>query len=169
MSRFILLISLIIFSSFNEQENSPLPSVDVKKLDGSSFNTADISNNGKPIILCIWEISCRPCIQEFDNFAEKYKEWQSETGLKVVAISVDDNRNYNKISQLVKSKAWPFDFYQDKNQDIKRALGISSCPFTIVLNGKGEIAWRKNGYMQGDEDIAYQIVLKLINGEKIDN
>lgn len=169
MRKFLLLFSLIIFSSFNEQVATPLPAADVQRLDGSTFNTANIQNDGKPIILCVWEVSCKPCISEFDNFSRNYKDWQNQTGLKIVAISIDDNRNYTKVKPLVKSKGWTFDFYQDKNQEMKRALGVSYCPFTAVINGNGEIVWRKNGYMQGDEDVIYQIVQKVINGEKIDN
>ena len=51
----VLLSSLLIFT--NAQEKSitkaiPLPSVDIKTVNGKSFNTKDIQNDGKPIIIC---------------------------------------------------------------------------------------------------------------------
>ena len=99
--------------------------------------------------------------------ATVYDKWQRETGVKVIAISIDDNRNYTKVPSFVRSKGWPFDFYQDKNQDIKRAMGISVCPLTVIISATGEISWRKTGYMQGDEEIVYETLQKVIEGKKI--
>jgi peroxiredoxin len=169
MSRLLALLIIVCSSPFylSAQENT-LPSIEIRTLNGKAENTSSITNDGKPIILCIWEVACKPCIQEFDNMTKKYIGWQQETGVKIVAISVDDNRNYLKVAPLVKSKGWPFEFYQDKNQDVKRALGVSVCPFTAVVDGKGELVWRKAGYMQGDEDIAFEVVRKVLKGEKVD-
>jgi peroxiredoxin len=168
---FIFSISLVAISpnlAFAQEDNS-FPSIDIKTLDGENFNTSQLSNNGKPVILCIWEVSCVPCVQEFNNIAEYYDEWQKETGVKVVGISIDDNRNYSRVKPLVTSKGWKFDFYQDKNQDIKRALGISYCPYTVILDSSRSVVWRKGTYSAGDEDVMYEIVKKIAKGEKIDN
>ncbi len=169
MRYLFLFVALFSLSSFIPNEENGIPAVSVKSLDGKSVNTSDITNDKKPIILCIWEMSCAPCIHEFDEISKKYENWQKETGVKIVAISVDDNRNYNRVPSLVKSKGWKFDFYQDKNQDLKRALGVSICPSTIIINGKGEIVWRKSGYLQGDEEIIYETLQKVTKGEKVSN
>lgn len=167
MKKTLLIGLAALLCSFSEQEATPLPSVQIQKLNGGTINAAQINNEGKPIILCIWETTCKPCVQEFDNIAAKLKAWQAQTGVKIVAISIDDNRSYHKVVPMVRSKGWPFEFYQDKNQDIKRALGVSYCPFTALLNGDGKILWRKSGYMQGDEDILFSKVLQIFNGETI--
>lgn len=166
--RILYLFSFFLFSFTAPQVEGGLPQVLVRGVNGKSIKASEISNDGKPIIVCIWEMSCAPCIHEFDNISKRYEIWQKETGVKLVAISIDDNRNYSRIVPLIKSKGWPFDFYQDKNQDMKRDLGISVCPATLILNSKGEIVWRKTGYLQGDEDIIYEMLLKIIKGEKID-
>lgn len=165
--KFIFLIFLCsAILPIGSEAQSSFPSVEVKNLDGKSFNTSNLDNNGKPIILCVWEISCVPCIQEFNNISEHYEQWQKETGVKLVAISIDDNRNYSRVKSLVKSKGWKFEFYQDKNQDIKRALGISYCPFTMILDGNNSVVWSKGTYSQGDEETIYQVVEKIVKGEK---
>ena len=166
MKYILALLAIVGLSSFADQEQSTLPAIEFKKLNGSNFNSTKISNDGKPILILVWEISCKPCIQEFDNITKLFKEWQDESGVKIVAISVDDNRNYNKVGQLVRSKGWPFEFYQDKTQEIKRAIGIQYCPFSLLLNGKGEIVWRKGGYSPGDEFIMYEEIQKLSANKK---
>jgi cytochrome c biogenesis protein CcmG, thiol:disulfide interchange protein DsbE len=165
MKKIIGLLALTIFCSFTDQDQSDLPAIELKKLSGASFNTSELTNGGKPILVLVWEISCRPCIQEFDNISKLYSEWQEKTGVKVIAISVDDNRNYNKVSQLVRSKGWPFEFYQDKNQDIRRAMGIQLCPYAFIVNSKREVIWRKSGYSPGDETIIYEQIQKLSSEE----
>ncbi|MBL7682906.1 MAG: TlpA family protein disulfide reductase [Flavipsychrobacter sp.] len=167
MKYLFLLTALFSLSSFILDEGNGIPSVDIKSLDGKSINTSEITNDKKPIILCIWEMSCVPCVHEFDEISKQYENWQKETGVKIVAVSVDDNRNYSRVPSLVKSKGWKFEFYQDKTQDLKRALGVSVCPSTIIIDGKGEIVWRKSGYLRGDEETIYETLQKVIKGEKV--
>ena len=169
MREILLALSLISLCSFSDQEQSTLPSIELKKLNGASFNSTEIFNDGKPVVILVWEISCKPCLQEFDNISKHYRQWQQETGVKIVAISIDDNRNYNKVGQMVRSKGWPYEFYQDKNQDIKRAMGIQVCPYSLILDRERKVVWRKAGYAPGDEAILYDIVHKLSKGEKISN
>ncbi|MGD0710798.1 MAG: hypothetical protein ABR968_06410, partial [Bacteroidales bacterium] len=38
------------------------PSIDVKTLDGKTFNTSQLTNNGKPIIVSFWAMWCTNCI-----------------------------------------------------------------------------------------------------------
>jgi len=167
MKYLFLFICLLLISSFIPDEWNGIPPASINSLDGKSVKTSDISNGMKPIILCIWEMSCLPCIHEFNEMSKEYEIWQKETGVKIVAISVDDNRNYSRVPSFVISKGWKFEFYQDKNQDIKRALGISICPSTMIINGNGEIVWRKSGYLRGDEEVIYETLKKVIKGEKI--
>ena len=164
---FLLSISAFAILSF-DTDGGNLPSIELKTLDGSNFNTANISNDGKPIIICIWELSCKPCLAEFDQMATKYAAWQKETGVKVVAISVDDSRNYDRVKPLVRSKGWKFDFYQDKTREFERASSVSYCPFTFILDGKGHIVYRKGAYVLGDEDLIYELVKKVAKGEMIE-
>ena len=75
-----------------------------------------------------------------------YEDWQKETGVKLVAVSIDDVRNAAKVGPLVNGKAWTYDVYLDQNQDLKRALNVNNVPHTFLLNGNGEIGWHHNAY-----------------------
>ncbi|HET6226766.1 MAG TPA: TlpA disulfide reductase family protein [Bacteroidia bacterium] len=145
----------------------PVPSADIKTLDGKNINTSTFSNNGKPIIISFWATWCKPCKKELDAIAEQYEEWVAQTGVKLIAVSIDDSRSALKVGGEVKSKDWKFDIYIDENQDFKRAMSVNSIPYTFILDGRGNIVWQHNSYAEGDEANIYEIIKKLASGEKL--
>ena len=107
---FLLAAMAVLILNVSAQEGEKtlkkLPSVNVKTLDGKTINTADISNNGKPIIMSFWALWCKPCINELTTIAEVYDEWVEETGVKVIAVSIDDSRSSSKVGPTVNGKGW---------------------------------------------------------------
>ncbi|MCX8081637.1 MAG: TlpA family protein disulfide reductase [Bacteroidia bacterium] len=161
LAAFPLMSFLIFFNS------GKVPDVQVKKLDGSKINTAEIiKNNGKPVIISFWATWCKPCKKELDAIAEEYENWQKETGVKLVAISIDDSRTSAKVPTDVKSKGWKYEVYLDENQDFKRAMNVNNVPHTFIINGKGEIVWSHNSYSDGDEDLLYENIKLVAKGQK---
>ena len=105
---------------------------------------------------------------ELNNIAEMYDNWVEETGVKLVAISIDDTRNMAKVAPYVNGKGWEYDVYIDPNGDFKRALGVNNVPHTFLVDGNGKIVWQHNSYSEGDEYELIELVEKLNAGEKID-
>lgn len=162
----ILLITTSI-SNLKAQENGrKIPAVEIKKMDGSAFNTSNITNDG-PIIISFWATWCSPCKRELNTIAEDFVDWQEETGVKLVAISIDDARNMHKVKPYVDGQAWDYDVYLDPNADFKRAMNVNNVPHTFLVDKDGNIVWQHNSYQPGDEEELYELVVKLSEGEPI--
>lgn len=158
------LFFLIFISSIGlvaQEKLNVFPSVDIKNIEGKIINTDEFDNGGKPIIVSFWATWCKPCAKELDAISEVYDEWQDETGVKLLAISIDDARNTAKIAPFANGKDWPYEVYLDANSDLKRALNVNAIPHTFLLNGKKEIVWQHTSYFDGDEDELFEEVQKL--------
>jgi len=158
---FLTIIAIALLSTISISQNRTLPSVDVKTLDGSSINITALENNGKPIVISFWATWCKPCKKELNTIAEVYEDWQDETGVKLVAISIDDTRSMAKVAPYVNASDWDYEVYLDPNGDLKRAMGVSTVPHTFLLNSKKEIVWQHKGYIDGDEDELLEQIEKI--------
>lgn len=158
----------LVITASNAQQQNTIPAAKVFQLDGTPFNTAEIENDGKPIIINFWATWCSPCKRELNNITEMYEEWQEETGVMLVAISIDDTRNMAKVAPYVNGKGWEYEVYIDPNGDFKRALGVNNVPHTFLVDGNGKIVWQHNSYSEGDEYELFELVKKLAAGQSID-
>ncbi|MCB0763722.1 MAG: TlpA family protein disulfide reductase, partial [Flavobacteriales bacterium] len=70
-----------------------VPSVTIQDLAGKKVDTKTFSNGGKPMIINFWATWCAPCKRELSAIADKYDDWQERTGVKLIAISIDDARS----------------------------------------------------------------------------
>jgi len=162
-----LITALTAATIAQNSEGRIIPSVDVKTIDGKTFNTGKISNDGKPMIIDFWATWCKPCKKELDAISEVYTDWQKETGVKLIAISIDDSRSSGKAAADVKTHGWEYEVYLDENQDFKRALNVGDIPQVFIINGKGEIVWQHNGYIDGGEEHIFEVLKQVAKGEKI--
>lgn len=164
----VLLLSASISLAAQSGSFKKIPAVEIKNLQGKTVSSTEVIQNGDaPIVLSFWATWCKPCVTELNAIKEVYDEWQSETGVKIIAISIDDPRNAARVKPFVKGQMWEYDIYIDENSDLRRAMNVNNIPHTFLLNGKGEVLWQHTGYIPGDEDKLLQLIRKVAKGEAI--
>ena len=161
MKKSLFVLVALFASVVASAQVSSLPSVTLKNLDGKDVQTADLSNDGKPMLICFWATWCSPCKKELNTYADYYEEWQKETGVKIYAVTIDDQRTANSVKPYVNSVSWEYEILSDVNKTFSQAMGVNSPPHTFLLNGKGEIVWQHVGYTPGDEEEVHEQLLKL--------
>lgn len=171
MKKLIIILLAVFIGSVvmaqDEQAYQKLPSVNIKTLEGATFNTQDITNEGKPIILSFWALWCKPCKKEMEAYSEAYEEWQEETGVKIVAVSIDDSRSTAKVMPFVNGKEWEMEILLDPNGDFKRAMNVNMIPHTFLIDGNGKVVYQHTSYYEGLEEEIYELVQKIAAGEDI--
>ena len=157
------MFSICIFAQEAKDKHlAKLPAVEIQDLNGNAFNTKDIQNDGKPIIISLWATWCKPCIAELLAIADEYEDWVEETGVKLYAISIDDAKTSARVAPFVKGKGWEYTVLLDVNSDFKRAMNVNDVPFLCILNGDGEIVWQHTSYAQGSEEEVFEVVKSLV-------
>jgi peroxiredoxin len=146
------MIAMLLSVGIGTAKEKAIPSAMVKDLKGKEIDTKTFNNGSKPMLITFWATWCKPCLTELSAIDDNYDEWVKKTGVKVIAISIDDSRSARKLPAFVKGRAWKFDVYSDENSDFKRAMGVNNPPHSFVIDGKGKIVFEHNGYAPGDEN-----------------
>lgn len=153
----ILLVAVIIFSTLNIV--AQLPDVRLQDINGKTIQTGSITNNGKPIIISFWATWCKPCLRELKAIHEVYPDWQDETGVKMIIVSIDQAQDANRVKPMVDGFGWGYEVLLDPNGDFKRAMNVQNVPHVFVLDGKGKIVYNHAGYVDGGEEDIYEALL----------
>ena len=162
MKKLLFLAAMMLLGSATELM-AQLPSVTLKDINGKTVRTDTLSNNGKPMIISFFATWCKPCNRELTAISEVYEKWQEETGVKVVAISIDQAQNINKVKPLVDQHEWPYEtVLLDPNSELKRQLGIQMIPYVLIVDGEGKIVYKHNGYTDGAEEELIEKVRELV-------
>ncbi len=121
--------------------SAALPSVKMKDLAGRTVDSATLSNGGKPMVISFFASWCKPCKRELSAISEVYDDWKDETGVKIIAISIDQGQNSVKVKPFV-----------DPNSEFLHAMGIQQIPHLLILDGSGNVVESRSGYTEGAEN-----------------
>jgi len=153
---FFVIVALMLANLMFAQN---IPSAQIKDLNNKNVQAQDLFKGEGLVILSFWATWCKPCIKELDAYNENIVEWAEETGVKLIAISVDNARSMSRVAPFVNGRGWQnIQFYLDPNEDFKRAMNVVNIPHTLLLDEEGNILWQHNSYTEGDEYELYDAI-----------
>ncbi|MEX2350720.1 MAG: TlpA disulfide reductase family protein [Flavobacteriaceae bacterium] len=157
-----LIIALFVITGLQSFCQTELPNMVLKNMEGLDVNIQEISKNDQVVIVSLWATWCVPCKKEFDAINDVYEQWQSETNVILYAVSIDDSRTVKRVRPMVTGRGWDYEILFDTNNELKRALGASTVPLTLVVKNN-KVLYRHSGYSPGAEDELYKNILENIN------
>ena len=166
MKKFILLIisTLCIATLCRAQENYWFE-LTVKDMSGQRKKLSEYANTGNGITLFVfWKTCCPNNIRMIDELQEVWSEYDGVRPIKVVLISVDDQRSAARVKPLVKTNCWPWEVIMDKSGDLARAYNVIIPPLWIAVDSNGQEIYRAkvtNGTL--DSSIYFQELASQIN------
>jgi peroxiredoxin len=116
---------------------SQAPNFKAKVLGENRYKTFD-DYKGQVVLLNVWGTFCPPCIVEMPSLQKLYETYR-DSGLKLVAVSIDDGVSEDSIRTFAKNLGVSFEILHDPTHEIERAYQITGYPETFVIGKEGTI------------------------------
>ena len=113
----------------------------LRDLNGKRVRLQD--HRGQIVVLNFWATWCGPCRAQHPLYEEVKRRFGMNSDVAFVSVNTDENRAL--VAPFVKDQKWSQSVYFEDG--LVRRLDINSIPTTIVLNRRGEVISRLNGFV----------------------
>lgn len=103
---------------------------------------------GQVIYLDFWASWCGPCHQSFP-FMEQLHQHYAAQGLKVIAVSVDENAS--DVASFLNQYNVNFDIAHDPNAELAQEFQLIGMPSSFILSPDGKEIWNHKGFKKSDQ------------------
>lgn len=126
------------------------PDFTLQAIDGESLSLSDFL--GKKIILNVWVVGCKGCVDEMPHFQEVFDKW-SHDELAIVAINIDTAESTEAVKEFVNSQGLTFPVLLDPNGQVSEDYGRFGAPTTFFIDGKGILKEIEHGAFRSPDEI----------------
>jgi len=115
--------------------------VTISGVDGQRLAIASLK--GKTVVFDFWATWCGPCRMQHPLYQQVEQRFQ-DAPVVFLSIATDDEREV--VPAFLKDNHWATDrvYFDD---GLSRVLAITSIPTTIVVDSRGEVVSRMNGFV----------------------
>lgn len=119
------------------------PEHSVQDLGGRTHSLSDYASKKGVTLFVFWKTCCPKNITMIDELNEAWQEYDNpEKPIKIVLVSVDDQRTASRVKPIVGSNGWVWEVIMDKNGDLARIYHITMPPQWVAVNSFGKIIYR---------------------------
>lgn len=158
-------IALVAVSAFQflmrPGKGDPAPLFALPTLSGQELGLDGFQ--GRPVLLIFWASWCPTCLEELPTL-ERLQQGMRGAGLVVLSISVDDERGLPGVSALAEAYKLTFPILLDQEGKVADAYQSYAVPDAVLIDAKGQIAWRAAGPIDWDAKETRARLLSLTGG-----
>jgi thiol-disulfide isomerase/thioredoxin len=140
---------LLAARSLRLRQNDPnaqatnITEVTVSGVDGGKLAIGSLK--GKTVVFDFWATWCGPCRAQHPLYEEVKERFRNSPDVVFLSIATDED--HDLVAPFLRENQWGQKVYFEDG--LSRVLTINSIPTTIVLDRKGEVVSRMNGYVPG--------------------
>jgi len=114
----------------------------ISGVDGRKLSIASLK--GKAVVFDFWATWCGPCRAQHELYEQVMQRYRTTPDVVFLFINTDEERE--AVAPFLKESHWdPQQIYFEDG--LSRVLSIGSIPTTIVMDRRGEVISRMNGYL----------------------
>ena len=110
-------------------------------LEGKKLSLASLQ--GKTLVFDFWATWCGPCRIQHPLYEDVKKRFHDTD--KVVFLSINTDEDREIVPPFVKEHNWKGPIYYEGG--LVKLLQVSSIPTTVIVDGRGELVSRLNGFV----------------------
>lgn len=134
---------------------------EAKSIDGDQIELEKLLEKG-PVLINFWATWCQPCKAEIKHLKIIYEKYK-EGGLTILGINQDSPKSLSKVKSFISSIMINYPIVLDPNNQIFQKYNGQVMPYSILVDTKGEIAFKHTGYLPGDEIKLEEEITKLLS------
>jgi thiol-disulfide isomerase/thioredoxin len=126
---------------FDNKKNIPIGSIfPIITLSDTLNSITRIDSNlfAKFTLIDFWFSHCGPCIVQFPELKGLYERFTRED-FQIIGISIDKKSDKTDFLKIIRKESLTWPQYWDIDNLQTKKMGITSFPFNLLLNKKGEI------------------------------
>jgi len=97
------------------------------------------------VLVDFWASWCSPCLASFPWLKSAQDKYSSQ-GLTILTVNLDENRRDADLFLVKQSATLPVVF--DPAGDIAKDYGLVAMPTSLLIDRKGTIRYRHNGFLE---------------------
>lgn len=140
---FTITFFVMINFNYSQEINKPAHNFNLISTKGDTVSLQALA--GKVVILDFWASWCKPCKEEMPYFIDLYNQ-NKDSGFAVVAVNLDESRD--KLNGFIEKLNTDVPFYvlHDKDSKIAGDYKIETMPTSYVIDKKGVIRYKHEGF-----------------------
>jgi thiamine biosynthesis lipoprotein len=128
-----------------------------RTLDGTDLRIADL--RGKVVLVDIWATWCTPCRYSLPVYRDLFNQYR-DRGLVVVGVNVDEGDA--TVRTFLQGTPLPFPILRDPGGAIPSALDVHSMPTSFLIDRRGAVRLKHEGFTPGDAIVVKARVEELL-------
>lgn len=140
---------------------TPAPAFTTQTVAGKLLSLKSL--RGKVVLLDYWATWCGPCQAATPTLESLYKKFGSQ-GLRVVGLSVDDQRSAAAVKPFMKHFGMTYivSVSPAVNGRAQYAYHVNGIPSQFLIDKKGIVRWSQSGYSESEGQELTPMIKQLL-------